>query len=153
MQRRKFVIGVGSLAAVGASPAVANHNNNRRRSEAEPVDLESGDVVAKTADPSQANFEEEFTYWRVDHGIVYTESEYREPARTGPDVYHLGGGDYESFWFGVSGPDDDGVQHEINHKGQVAFYMLEEGTGEWKSLKVQFNGKGELIHVNGVEPQ
>lgn len=154
-RRRALRIG-GSIAAagaLGATPALADHNDNSRRHEAEPVDLEPGDDVERTSDPSQSNFEEEFTFWRVDHGVEFTESEYPEPARTGPDVFHLGASSTGSFWFGVSAPDQNGIQHEINHTGQVAFYMLEAGTDEWTSLKAQFTGTGDLLHVNGVAPQ
>lgn len=156
MQRRRFVrIGgsIAALGALGAEPVLADHDDNSRRSEAELVDLEPGDVVEQTADPSRDNFDEEFTFWRVDHGVEYTESEYREPARTGPDVFHLGGSDVGSVWFGVSAPDDDGIQHPIDHTGQVAWYLKEEGTGEWKELRAQFTGQHELLHVNGVEPE
>lgn len=139
------------LGALGPTPALAK-NDNSRRHEAEPVELESGDVVELVSDPGAGNFDEEFTYWRVDHGVAYDESEYREPARTGPDVFELDGSDVGSFWFGVSAPDEDGIQHEFDHKGQVALYMKESETGEWKSLKAQFDGKGDLLHVNGIEP-
>lgn len=156
MERRKFARIGGSIAALGVlgvEPVLAGHNDNSRRRQAEPVELEPGDVVAIRSDQSQDNFDKEFTYWRVDHGVEFTESEYREPARTGPDVFHLDASDVESFWFGVSAPDGDGIQHEVNHKGQVAFYMKERGSDDWKSLKAQFDGRGDLLHVNGVEPE
>lgn len=155
MNRRRILQAAGGivgLGVLGATPVAAGRNDNRRRRSAEPVALEPGDVVAQTADPSASNFDTAFTFWRVDHGVSYSEAEYREPARTGPDVYNLGGYAGGSFWFGVSAPDDQGIQHKIDHTGQVAFYMRDSTTGEWRSLKAQFNGKGDLLHVNGVEP-
>lgn len=67
-------------------------------------------------------------------------------------LYTLGGFSGGSFWFGVTRPDSDGIQHEIEHKGQVALYMRDSTTGDWRSLKAQFDGQNELLHVNGVEP-
>ncbi|WP_276253180.1 hypothetical protein [Halomontanus rarus] len=72
----------------------------------------------------------------VRHGITYDDADYRAPARVGPHVVD----------------DDEGIQQPTDHKGQVAIYMLESETGEWKELKVQFNSQGELVHVNGVRP-
>lgn len=149
--------GIISLGVLGATPALA-HKDNHRRSEAELVDLDPGDVVEKTSDPSQSNFDEQFTFWRVNHGIDYDESEYREPARTGPEVFHGGGSSVGANWFGVSAPDEDGIQHPIDHKGEAAWYLGvdtdDDGEAdEWYELRAQFNGKNELLNVNGVEPQ
>lgn len=74
---------------------------------------------------------------------------YREPAHLGPEHHCLGSGSYDSFWFGVSGPDKSGTQHEIDHKGKVFLYFKKNG--QWKPLYAQFDGKGNLVRVNGVK--
>lgn len=117
----------------------------------EPAELDEGDVKAQAASESEANFESDFTYYEVSHGLDYEEAIYREPARLGGDNVELSGSSTGSFWFGVSGPDEDGVQSEINHQGKTLLYLkTDEG---WKSLEAQFNGEGELQHVNGVSPE
>lgn len=133
---------------------ICNEPHNNLRSKAEEIDLDEGDVVEKTSDPDAPNFEEEFTFWRVDHGVAYDESVYREPARVGPKNFCLGGFAGGSFWFGVSAPDADGIQHKIDHKGGVDLYLQPDAgdNDTWMSLRVQFDGRGNLLHVNGVEP-
>lgn len=117
---------------------------------AEPVELEEGDVEVKTADSSEANFENDFTYYVVRHDQEYESAIYREPARLGGENVELSGSTVGSFWLGVSGPGEDGIQSEINHQGTVTLYMeTEDG---WKSLEAQFDGEGELQSVNGISP-
>lgn len=158
--RKSLLLLVALLAlSLIAGPAVAKNGNgngpdrdNSKRSEATPIDLDPGDIEVVTTDVGAANFDETFDYYVVRHGVEYDEAVYREPARTGPDNFRLGESDAGAFWFSVSAPDADGVQHRIDHRGQVAFFMKDADTGEWMSLKAQFNGKGELVHVNGVKP-
>lgn len=155
MKRRRFVKYGGSIATLGlfgTQPVLANNNSNQRRSEANLVDLSPGDVVEQTSDPDASNFEEEFPFWRVDHGITYDTAKYREPVRTGPGVVELGGSS-GSYWFGVSAPDSEGIQHRIVHTGQTSLYLKESDTDEWKELRLQFDGQGNLLNVNGVSPQ
>lgn len=115
---------------------------------AEPVELDEGDVEVKTADSSEANFENDFTYYVVHHDQEYESAIYREPARLGGENVELSGSTVGSFWLGVSAPDENGIQSEINHQGMVTLYMeTEDG---WKSLEAQFDGEGELQSVNGV---
>lgn len=149
MKKTMLVIAMVSAMALSTmAPAMAKGNS--ARSEATPAEITS--VVAETSDPGAANFEEEFTYYvirfeEIDH-VQWT---YREPAR-------LGGKNHEAewaststaFWFGVTAPDGDGIQHEIAHKGQVNMYY-ETPDGDIYSITAQFNGKGDLLHVNGVE--
>lgn len=155
-----FVASVMAVAPVGANNGNGSGNASEKGSSlqavAEPVDLEEGDVEVKTSDPNASNFEEEFTYYVVRHGVEYDRAVYREPARLGGENFDLTGSDVGSFWFGVSAPDTGGVQHKIDHKGQVSLYFIIENDGdgdvEVKSLQVQFNGKGELLRANGIEP-
>lgn len=150
-----FVASVMAVAPVGANNGNGNasEKGNSLRAVAEPVELEEGDVEVKTSDPSASNFDEEFTYYVMRHGVEYDRAVYREPARLGGENFDLTGSDVGSFWFGVSAP-EDGVQHKIDHQGQVSLYFVveNEGEDEVRSLKVQFNGQGELLHANGVEP-
>lgn len=131
---------------------ICDERHNNLRSKADPIELDEGDVVAKTSDPAQDNFDEEFVFWRVDHGKEYDRAVYRESARLGPDNFCLTGSEVGAFWFGVSAPDEDGVQHEIDHQGQATLYF-EVDDGEWLSLTAQFDGQGNLRDVNGVEPE
>ncbi len=137
-------------AAIAKQPDKAERGNSLR-SEATLIDLEEGDVEIQVSDESAANFDEEFTYYVVRGLPEYDRAIYREPARLGGQNVELGGWDGGSFWFGVTAPDENGIQHPIEHKGQVSLYL--EVDGEWQWLKVQFNGKGELLSVNGVEPE
>jgi hypothetical protein len=130
----------------------ANGKGNSARSVAEPAVITS--VEAEVSNPDADNFDEEFTYYVVRfEDIDHVGWTYREPARLG------GNGDVSmdwdatsgAFWFGVSAPDADGIQHEIGHKGQASMYYETED-GDVYSIVAQFNGKGELLHVNGVAP-
>ena len=146
------ILAMGMLAGTAMAGKGAG-NSNSLRAQATPVELDPGDVEILESDTDADNFEEEFTYYVVRHGIEYEEASYRGPARLGPENHVLGGSDAGSFWFGVSAPDpEDGIQSEIVHKGQENLYM-KDSNGDWHSLKVQFNGKGELLHVNGEAPQ
>jgi hypothetical protein len=140
-----------SFATFGA--ALANGQGNSARSVAEPAVITS--VEAEVSDPDRANFEEEFTYYvvrfeTIENVVNWT---YREPAvRGGNNDYSIvTSGSWSAFWFGVSGPDGSGIQHPVDHKGQVSMYY-ETQDGDVYSIIAQFNGKGELLHVNGVRP-
>lgn len=167
-----FVASVMAVAPVGANngngSGNASEKGNSLQAVAEPVDLEEGDVEVMTSDSDASNFDEEFTYYVVRHGVEYDRAVYREPARLGGENFDLTGSDVGSSWFGVSAP-RDGTQHKIDHKGLVSLYFIIENDGdlrvsdededvvidgdvEVKSLQVQFNGKGELLHANGIEP-
>lgn len=135
----------------GNGQGASSDRGNSLRSIAEPVDLEEGDVEVEQSDPSASNFDEEFTYYVVRNIGEYDSALYREPARLGGDNFELSGSSVGSFWFGVTGPGEDGLQHKIDHQGQISLYLEEDGT--WRSLTLQFNGQGELLHVNGVSPQ
>lgn len=131
----------------GASP----DRSNSLRSVAEPVEVNS--IEKNTSDKTDENFDEEFTFYKVTfEETAYDKWVYREAARLGGDNFVADDPDTSSaFWYGVSAPDGNGVQHEINHKGQVTqYFVTDDGV---KSLTAQFNGQGELLHVNGVSPQ
>ena len=168
MRRRNFVRIGGSIAGLGvlgATPAFGaehnppeyppgktTHRGNWIRGQAEDVEVTS--VVKETSDPDASNFEEEFDYYVVHfEEQTYDTYVYREPAR-------LGGGNFVSeydnyvtssaFWYGVTGQDSEGIQHEIVHDGQVIQYF--ETKDGWTELTAKFDD-GELIDVNGVEPE
>lgn len=162
MDRRHFVTSaaavIGGSALVsgtvaGRPAAYGSGNSNRRRRDSEQLDLEEGDLVAEVADPDADNFEEEFTYWVVDLGIEYDASNYRAPARLGPENHETGGSDVERYWFGVSAPDENGIQHEIDHRGQEVLYIREAETADWYEIRAQFDGRGNLRNVNGIKPE
>lgn len=54
-----------------------------------------------------------------------------------------------SFWFGIAGPD----LTPIHHRGQVDLYFDETGDEEDYQLLVAQFDDGDLLHVNGVEPE
>lgn len=123
---------------------VCDERHNNLRSQADPIELDDGDVEEMTGtDDGEA-----ITYWVVRHDVEHERAVYREPARLGPDNFCLADSDTDSFWFGIAGPD----LTPIEHKGQTALYFEDE-SGDWHSLKVQFDGRGQLRHVNGVEPE
>lgn len=146
---------IGGLTAVGATPALANgrgqNRSNKRRSDSERLDVSPGDIEEVQTDPEADNFEEEFTYWVVRDIPEYDSAVWRGPARTGPENIELGGSDVGSFWVGVSAPDEDGIQHEVDHRGQESLY-LHVGDDTYE-LRFQFDGRGTLRNVNGVEPE
>lgn len=132
-------------------PPICDSKHNNLRGKATQIDINRDDIHVKKSDPDQDNFDEKFTYYRVDHDQgPFSQLVYREPARLGPENHCLGSGSYDSFWFGVSAPGDDGIQHEITHEGKVSLYF-QETDGDWKSLIAQFDGKGNLLRVNGVK--
>lgn len=155
--RMKSVVTASLVAVLAltlfAGAAFANNGKgNSARSVAEPAVIT--EVSAEVADPSASNFEEEFTYYVVRfEDIDHAEWTYREPVRLGGngDVSMEWNATSSAFWFGVTAPDGDGIQHEIKHKGQVSMYY-ETADGDVYSIIAQFNGKGELKHVNGVAP-
>ena len=132
---------VVALALGMMAPAMAN---NSARSTATPVELGADDV-------NIVQFGE-FSYVAIDHNLgdqdcTYT---YREAARLGgqtAEPVDLDG--FNTLYLGVSAPDAEGNQGEIFHKGQVSVYY--DCNGETQSIVAQFNGKGEILHVNGIK--
>lgn len=166
MKRRNYlkltggIVGLGLLGTVpvGATehhstpPEATNDRGNWIRGHSEPVTVYS--VEEKTSDPSASNFDEEFTYWKVTfEPQTFDTWVYREPARLGGSNYvleDLGGWTWDDFWYGVTAPDDDGIQHEIVHEGQaIQYFETESG---WMELTAKFDD-GQLLEVNGVEPE
>lgn len=171
MQRRnilKLTAGIVGFGIVGVNPVAAgshpsnppgqtNDRGNWIRGKSELVNVLTVEEI--TSDPTASNFEEEFTYWKVSYEPQSWDTwVYREPAR-------LGGGNFVwevgacytfsgSFWYGVSAPDNDGIQHEIVHDGQATQYFdtADCGGGGWTEITAQF-ADGQLLHVNGVEPE
>jgi hypothetical protein len=153
---------IAGLGIVGINPAVAqgppenppgrtNDRGNWIRGRAE--ELQVTEVVAQTSDPNAGNFEEEFTFYRITYEpVTYDTWVYREPSRLGGGNFvsdDLGGATSDRFWYGVTGPDADGIQHEIVHDGPAdQYFETEDG---WRSLIARFDD-GELLRVNGVEP-
>lgn len=153
MKRRRLLrsaAGIAGVSIVGSTPVLGQGQgrDNRRRSDAKQLDDIT--VEAEDSDSSASNFEEEFTYYVVRFPGEYNFEEYREPARTGPDVFGLGGSG-DAFWFGVTAPDGEDIQHEIKHKGQAVLYLTDED-GDRYEIRAQFDGQGNLVHVNGVSP-
>lgn len=143
---------VGAESHTGTAPGRTNDRGNWIRGRSELVDVVS--VEEKTSDPSADNFEDEFTYWRVTFDtLTYDTWVYREPARLGGGNYvveGVGGAERGSFWYGVTAPDGNGIQHEIVHEGQAIQYY--DTPGGWMELTATFED-GDLLDVNGVEPE
>jgi hypothetical protein len=139
-----------AMSTVGVVVAQGQGNGNSARSVAEPATITS--VEAEVSNPAAANFEEEFTYYVVRFDpIDHVHWTYREPARLGGSNTSVAwAGTSNAFWFGVTAPDSQGIQHNFDHKGQVSMYY-ETADGDVYSIIAQFNGKGELISVNGVK--
>lgn len=124
------------------------YQGNSLAARAEPV--ADVNVTVLESDPDKDNFEEEFTYYRVDYEeVTYDTWVYREPSRLDEDfvLEDLDGATSSTFWFGVSAPGSSGVQHAITHNGEVTQYF-EVDDGKWKSLTAEFSD-GELQTVNG----
>jgi hypothetical protein len=167
MDRRQLLQIGGSLIAFGAASTTsvsANpgrgqgqgsqpdkaHRGNSLSSEATPID--DVEIEVEQSNPEANNFDEEFTYYVLRYEeIAYDRYVYREPARLGGQntvTDYTGEQTSSAFWFGVSGPGEDGIQDQIVHDGKVTqYYQTEDG---WKSLVAEFNG-GELLSVNGVD--
>lgn len=166
MNRRRMlqatggIVGLGIIGTVPVTanettdhpPGQTNDRGNWIRGQSELVDVVS--VEEKTSDPSQDNFDEEFTFWKVTFAQqTFGTWVYREPDRLGGGNFVLDPEDdldSDSFWYGVSAPDNKGVQHEIVHDGQaIQYFDTDEG---WTELTAQFDD-GELQHVNGETPE
>ena len=136
------------VTANATSTGNKEYNNNRLRSIAEPVSLEAGDVRIVPFNG--------FDFFTVEHGLGngetgYTDYLWCEPVRRGgaSDCTVADPGEpFDTLYLGISAPPN---QEQIEHKGQVSvYYDTPEG---WKSIIAQFNGQGQLLHVNGVEPE
>ena len=138
-----------ALALSSMAPAMAKGKSLERGNwlsgVAEPVALTADDVSIVTL-PNGTE------YVVVNHRIAVDNDGYdtlvqREPARYKQNVVDTDPVNYDSAWLGISGPRGS----SISHKGELNWYY-EVGPNEWVSLTFQFNGKGELQHVNGVTP-
>ena len=138
-----------ALALSALAPALANghlEKGNWLSGVATPVELQPGDIVPGALDDGT-----EFV--TVNHQIVAKHGAYdtlvqREPARYRQNVVTADPENFNSAWLGIAGPQGP----EIAHKGQMTWYYNTAEDG-WVSLTFQFNGKGELLHVNGVSPE
>jgi hypothetical protein len=133
-----------ALALSALAPALANgktlERGNWLSDVAEPVELQSTDITFHTINGVD--------YVRVQHNIGAFETlVQREPARYRQNVV-TGPGDFDVAWLGIV--DSDGTP--VDHKGQLNWYY-EVDDDQWVSLTFQFNGKGELLHLNGVSPE
>jgi hypothetical protein len=147
--RRGFIAVMAVVFAFGmlAAPVLANGKGNSARSHATPVELTADDLGAAMC----ANGED-VNYYTVQHNLGTDEGAaddiiWREPARLGGQNVHFGPQStaWNTLYLGVSGPECGDIQH----KGQVSVYY--EFEGETFSIVAQFNGKGELLRVNGVK--
>ena len=140
-----------ALALSTLAPALANNGNgqgnNSARSVAQLVELTADDIGASMCDNG-----EDVRFYTVQHDLgsdlgAADDITFREPARTGPANLSVGGGAWDTLYLGVSGPECGDIQH----KGQVTVnYHYGD---DIYTIVAQFNGKGELLHVNGVSPE
>lgn len=134
-----------AMAKGGPAQGKSLERGNWLSGVAQPVELTPDDISTGTL----ANGTE---YVTIDHRIAadhdgYTTLVQREPVRYKHNVVDTAPANFNSAWLGISGPSGP----EIAHKGPMQWYY-EVGDDEWVSLTFQFNGKGELVHVNGVRP-
>lgn len=131
-----------AVAATTAGPG--NATSNGSRSTAQRADLTADDVSAQLCQNG-----EDVAYYAIAHGLgsdlgAATKITFREPARTGPENITVGDGAWDTLYLGVTGPECGDIQH----RGQVTVnYHYEDGI---RTIVAQFNGKGELLRVNGV---
>jgi hypothetical protein len=138
---------VVALAFGAVAPAVAAPGNGQGPG------LERGNWLSGVAtpvelEPEAITFSEinGVAYVRVQHDIGdYAKLVQREPARYKQNVVDETGGSFNAAWLGIT--DAEGTP--VAHRGQLAWYY-EVSEGEWVSLTFQFDGEGELLHVNGV---
>jgi hypothetical protein len=162
--RKSLTAALALVLAFGlmAAPAFANNGNGKgnapdrvntnetlgfhERAEA----VEVSEVRAEVADPTRANFNEQFIYYRVTYEeITYESHLYREVNRLNGN-FEFGAGTSSRFWYGVTGPDTDGIQHQVVHDGLVVqYFRTDEG---WKHLTATFE-EGRLVDVNDVKPE
>jgi hypothetical protein len=149
--KRSIVVALTALLALGmvAGPAVANpgqgQGNNSARAVAEQVELTADDLGA-----SMCQNGEDVRFYTVQHNLgsehgAADDITFREPARTGPENVSVGGGAWDTLYLAVSGPECGDIQH----RGQVTV-NYHYGDDIYQ-IVAQFNGKGELLRVNGVK--
>jgi hypothetical protein len=147
--RRSFIAMMAMVFAFGmlAAPALANgpdRGNNSARSMATAVELSADDLGASMCDNG-----EDVRFYTVQHNLgselgPADDITFREPARTGPENVSVGGGAWDTLYLAVTGPECG----EIEHRGQVTVnYHYGD---DIYTIVAQFNGKGELLRVNGV---
>lgn len=138
-----FALGLMAGPALASGPSL--ERGNWLSGEATPVELTAENVTVGTlADGTE--------YVTVNHRIAARYGGYdtlvqREPARYQHNVVEHDPINYNSAWLGILGPQGPAVPHQ----GPLTwYYRTAEG---WVSLTFQFDGQGELLHVNGVTPQ
>jgi hypothetical protein len=162
--RKSLTAALALVLAFGlmAAPAFGNNGNGKGNAperanttetlgfheRAEAVNVT--EVRAEVADPTKVNFDDQFIYYRVTYEeVTYENHLYREVNRLDGN-FEFGAGTSSRFWYGVSGPDEDGIQHQVVHDGTVVqYFRTEEG---WKHLTATFED-GRLLEINDKEPE
>lgn len=146
----KVIIAIAVAAALAfgmMAPALAKQpdravRGNSLSSVAVPVVINAGDIGSVTC--ANGN-----TYYTVQHNLGANHGSaddilWREPNRLGGQNVSFGGGIWNTLYLGIA----NAQCAAIRHKGQVTVYYV-YGNDVY-SITAEFNGKGELLSVNGV---
>lgn len=134
MRRRTTLTAILALVfMVGllAGPALADNNSLRAQAEL-------ADVTVTTTELDG------IPYAAVRHDLDYERYVWCEPVRLGGAAECFEGTDsFHTLYLGIT----EAPHQPVHHTGQVSvYYETDDG---WKAIIAQFNGKGELLRVNG----
>lgn len=118
-----------------AGPALAKPGNNGNN---------GGNSLRAQSTPVEVTVTEVGEYYRIQHDLEATAEQtvWNEPVKYANDnQVATGGGTFDALWLYAP-------SHDLGHKGQVTVYYNIDGA--WQHITAQFNGKGELVHVNGA---
>lgn len=124
---------VAALALSSLAPAMAKNGNgnngvNSLRAASTPVDV---------------SVDERGDWYVITHGLGADADStvWAEPVKYANDNQQATGSEeFDALWLFAP-------SHERGHKGQVTVYY--DLGDEWQHITAQFNGKGELVRVNG----
>lgn len=137
MTRRITTLLAATLLAIGmiAGPAMAKPDKDAGA---------KGNSFRAQSTPAEVTVTESGDWYRIQHdlGVIAEDTVWNEPVKFGGENTQASSGDapadtpFDVLWLPVDG-----------HKGPVTVYY-DTGDG-WEHVTAQFNGKGELVHVNG----
>lgn len=118
-----------------AGPALAKPGNSGNN---------GGNSLRAQSTPAEVTVTESGDWYIIEHGLSAKADAtvWNEPVKYANDNQQATGSEEfdQLYLFAPS--------HERGHKGQVTVYYDLDGT--WQHITAQFNGKGELVHVNGA---
>lgn len=120
-----------------AGPALAKNGNNGNN---------GGNSLRAQSTAVDVTVTEVGDWYRVQHDLNADAATtvWNEPVKYANENQQASGVDtFDALW--LYGP-----SHAQGHKGPVTVYYEDDGT--WQHIAARFNGKGELVQVNGVRP-